>query len=103
MTDGQARPARRGYRPKSQAPKASNPGERDKMCNLIGCAVQQALTRRGFIAGSAIGASLIAPLMCSAVAGDGSLDTQIQLAQSSADATSSRTRLLLLGTAGGPT
>jgi ribonuclease BN (tRNA processing enzyme) len=73
------------------------------MCNLIGCAVQQALTRRGFIAGSAIGASLIAPLMCSAVAGDGSLDTQIQLAQSSADATSSRTRLLLLGTAGGPT
>jgi ribonuclease BN (tRNA processing enzyme) len=73
------------------------------MCNLIGHAIQQALTRRGFIAGSAVGASLIAPMMCSAVAGDGSLDTRIQLAQSSGDASSSRTRLLLLGTAGGPT
>jgi hypothetical protein len=31
------------------------------MCNLIGRAVQQALTRRGFIAGSAFGASLIEP------------------------------------------
>src|SRR5258707_15708101 len=72
------------------------------MCNLIGHAIQQALTRRGFIAGSAVGASLIAPMMCSAVAGDGSLDTQIQLAQSSGDVSSSRTRLLLLGTAGGP-
>lgn len=73
------------------------------MCNLIGHAIQQALTRRGFIAGSAVGASLISPMMCSAVAGDGSLDTRIQLAQSSGDTASSRTRLLLLGTAGGPT
>ena len=73
------------------------------MCNLIGHAVRQALTRRGFIAGSAVGASLIAPMMCSAVAGDGRLDTRIQLAQSSGDVLSSRTRLLLLGTAGGPT
>jgi hypothetical protein len=72
------------------------------MCNLIGCAVQQALTRRGFIAGSALGASLIAPMMCSAVAGDGRLDKRIQLAQSSGDDSSSRTRLILLGTAGGP-
>src|SRR5437899_7750998 len=73
------------------------------MCNLIGLAVRQALTRRGFIAGSAVGASLIAPMMCSAVAGDGRLDTRIQLAQSSGDAANSWTRLLLLGTAGGPT
>lgn len=73
------------------------------MCNLVGLAIRQALTRRGFIAGSAAGASLIAPMMCSAVAGDGRLDTRIQLAQSSGDAASSRTRLLLLGTAGGPT
>jgi ribonuclease BN (tRNA processing enzyme) len=73
------------------------------MCNLIGHAIQQALTRRGFIAGSAVGASLIAPMICSAVADDGSLDTRIQLAQSSADASNSRTRLILLGTAGGPT
>jgi ribonuclease BN (tRNA processing enzyme) len=73
------------------------------MCNLIGHAVQQALTRRGFIAGSAVGASLIAPMLCSAVAGDGRLDTRIELAQSSGDTASSRTRLLLLGTAGGPT
>ena len=36
------------------------------MCNLIGHAVQQALTRRGFIAASAVGASLIAPMTCSA-------------------------------------
>ena len=72
------------------------------MCNLIGLAVRQALTRRGFIAGSVAGASLMAP-MCSAVAGDGRLDTRIQLAQSSGDAANSRTRLLLLGTAGGPT
>lgn len=73
------------------------------MCNLVGLAIRQALTRRGFIAGSAAGASLIAPMMCSAIAGDDRLDTRIQLAQSSGDAASSRTRLLLLGTAGGPT
>ena len=73
------------------------------MCNLIGHAIEQALTRRGFIAGSAVGASLIAPMMCSAVAGDGSLDTRIQVAQSSGEAGNSRTRLILLGTAGGPT
>ncbi len=73
------------------------------MCSLIGHAFRQALTRRGFIAGSAVGASLISPMMCSAVEGDGSLNTRIQLAQSSGDAGSSRTRLLLLGTAGGPT
>jgi ribonuclease BN (tRNA processing enzyme) len=73
------------------------------MCNVIGLAVPQALTRRSFIAGSAAAASLIAPIMRSAVAGDGSLDTRIQLAQSSGDASSSRTRLILLGTSGGPT
>src|SRR4029078_12946084 len=73
------------------------------MCNLIGLAVRQALTRRGFIAGSAVGASLIAPMMCSAIAGDDRLDTRIQLAQSSGDAANTWTRLLLLGTAGGPT
>ena len=71
------------------------------MSNLIGHAVRQALTRRGFIAGSAV--SLIAPMMCSAVAGDGSIDTRIQVAQLSGDAGNSRTRLILLGTAGGPT
>jgi hypothetical protein len=73
------------------------------MCNLIELAVRQALTRRGFIAGSAVGASLIAPMMCSAIAGDGRLDTRIQVAQSSGEASNSRTRLILLGTAGGPT
>ena len=72
------------------------------MSNLIGLAVRQALTRRGFIAGSAAGAGLLAPMMCSAVAGDGSLDTRIQVAQSSGEASNSRTRLILLGTAGGP-
>ena len=71
------------------------------MCNLINRAIQQALTRRGFIAGSAAGASLIGPMLCSAAAGDGSRNTRIQLAQSSGDS-SSRTRLILLGTAGGP-
>jgi ribonuclease BN (tRNA processing enzyme) len=73
------------------------------MCNLIGLAVRHALTRRSFIAGSAVGASLVGPMMCAAVAGDDRLDTRIQLAQSSGDASGSRTRLLLLGTAGGPT
>jgi ribonuclease BN (tRNA processing enzyme) len=73
------------------------------MCNLIGHAIQQALTRRGFLTGSAAGAGLLGPMMCTAVAGDGSLDTRIQLAQSSADASNSWTRLILLGTAGGPT
>jgi ribonuclease BN (tRNA processing enzyme) len=42
-------------------------------------------------------------MMCTAVAGDGRLDTRIQLAQSSADASNSWTKLILLGTAGGPT
>jgi ribonuclease BN (tRNA processing enzyme) len=73
------------------------------MCNLINRAIQQALTRRGFIAGSAAGASLIAPMICSAVADARSTDTRIQLAQSSGEASNSRTRLILLGTAGGPT
>jgi ribonuclease BN (tRNA processing enzyme) len=73
------------------------------MCNLIGHAIQQALTRRGFLAGSAAGAGLFGPMMCTAVAGDGRLDTRIQLAQSSADASNSWTKLILLGTAGGPT
>jgi len=73
------------------------------MSNLIGHAVRQALTRRGFIAGSAVGASLIAPMMCSAVAGDGSIDTRLQVAQLSGDAGNSWTKLILLGTAGGPT
>ncbi|WOH60152.1 MBL fold metallo-hydrolase [Bradyrhizobium sp. BWC-3-1] len=73
------------------------------MCNLIGHAIQQALTRRGFLAGSAAGAGLLGPMMCTAVAGDGRLDTRIQLAQSSADASNSWAKLILLGTAGGPT
>src|SRR3954471_12709342 len=73
------------------------------MCKVIGYAVPQALTRRSFIAGSAAAASLMAPMMHSAVAGDGSLDSRIQLAQSSGDATNSTTRLILLGTSGGPT
>jgi ribonuclease BN (tRNA processing enzyme) len=73
------------------------------MCNLINRAIQQAITRRGFIAGSAAGAGLLAPMMCSAVAGDGNLDTRIQLAQTSGEPSNSRTRLILLGTAGGPT
>src|SRR6478736_5413119 len=73
------------------------------MCYLIGHAIEQALTRRGFIAGSAVGASLIAPMMCSAVAGDGSIDTRIQVAQLSGDAGNSWTKLILLGTSGGPT
>src|SRR3954452_10684936 len=72
------------------------------MCNLIGHAVRQALTRRGFIAGSAVGASLIAPMMCSAVTGTGGLAQPVQLAQSPGDSANSRTRLLLLGTSGGP-
>jgi hypothetical protein len=72
-----------------------------QMCNLIGHAIQLALTRRGFIAGSAV--SLFAPVMSSAVAGDGSIDTRIQVAQLSGDASKSRTRLILLGTSGGPT
>jgi ribonuclease BN (tRNA processing enzyme) len=71
------------------------------MSNLIGHAVRQALTRRGFIAGSAV--SLIAPMIGSAVAGDGSIDTRIQVAQLSGDAGNSWTKLILLGTAGGPT
>src|SRR6478736_5944656 len=71
------------------------------MSNLIGHAVRQALTRRGFIAGSAV--SLIAPTMCSAVAGDGSIDARIQVAELSGDAGNSWTKLILLGTAGGPT
>ena len=45
----------------------------------------------------------MAPMMCSAVAGDDSIDTRIQLAQLSGDAGNSWTRLILLGTAGGPT
>jgi hypothetical protein len=73
------------------------------MCYLIGHAIEQALTRRGLIAGSIAGASLMAPMMCSAIAGDDTLDTRIQVAQSSGDAGNSRTRLILLGTAGGPT
>ena len=73
------------------------------MCYLIGHAIEQALTRRGFIAGSAVGVSQIGPMMCSAVAGDGSIDTRIQVAQSSGEASNSRTKLILLGTAGGPT
>ena len=73
------------------------------MCNLINRAIRQALTRRGFIAGSAAGVGLIAPMMCSAVADGGGLDTRIQLTQSAGDASNSRTRLILLGTAGGPT
>ncbi|EHQ99529.1 MBL fold metallo-hydrolase [Bradyrhizobium sp. WSM471] len=71
------------------------------MSNPIGHAVRQALTRRGFIAGSAI--SLFAPMISSAVAGDGSVDTRIQLAQISGDVSNSRSRLILLGTSGGPT
>src|SRR3954466_14477913 len=73
------------------------------MCNLIGHAIQQALTRRGFLAGSAAGAGLLGPMMCTAVAGDGRLETRIQFAQSSADASNSWAKLILLGTAGGPT
>src|SRR5690349_1983710 len=73
------------------------------MCYLIGHAIEQALTRRGFIVGSAVGASQIGPMMCSAVAGDGSIDRRIQVAQSSGEASNSRTKLILLGTAGGPT
>lgn len=46
---------------------------------------------------------MLGPMMCTAVAGDGRLDTRIQLAQSSADASNSWAKLILLGTAGGPT
>ena len=73
------------------------------MCNLIGHAVRASAYAPWLHCGKRRGASLIAPMMCSAVAGDGSIDTRIQVAQLSGDAGNSRTRLILLGTAGGPT
>src|SRR3954471_600302 len=72
------------------------------MCNVIRSTIPQALTRRSFIAGSAAAAGLVSPISA-AVASDGSLETRIPLAQSLGDANGSRTKLILLGTAGGPT
>jgi ribonuclease BN (tRNA processing enzyme) len=73
------------------------------MCNLIGRAIEHALTRRGILAGSALGACLMEPLLCSSVGADENPERTMAAAQPTVDVSNSRTRLLLLGTAGGPT
>jgi ribonuclease BN (tRNA processing enzyme) len=71
------------------------------MCSLIGRAVEHAFARRGLLAGSALGACLTEPFLCSPVGADASIERTATARTT--DSSNSRTRLLLLGTAGGPT
>jgi ribonuclease BN (tRNA processing enzyme) len=69
------------------------------MCYLIGKAIQSALTRRNILGGGmALGA-----FMCTPVQAAADIQSELEMAQATVPADQSRSRLLLLGTAGGPT
>ncbi len=69
------------------------------MCYLIGKAIQSALTRRRMIGGGlALGAFFCTPIDASA-----SLPGLLEMAQATEPTDQARSRLVLLGTAGGPT
>lgn len=68
------------------------------MCYLIGKAIQTALTRRNVLgSGMALGA-----FMCTPVQAAADILRELKVAQATVSADQSRSRLLLLGTAGGP-
>ena len=74
------------------------------MCHLIGHAIQHALTRRNLlVGGNALAACGISALTCSPVTAEEATQQKQILAQAATEASQSNTRLLLLGTAGGPT
>ena len=71
------------------------------MCDIIGKAVHQALKRRGLLAAAA-GAAASAAVFGPAASAAETADAKQRVAQSRQEASKYRTRLILLGTAGGP-
>jgi len=71
------------------------------MCNIIGQAVHQALQRRGLLTAAA-GAAASAAIFGPAASVAETADAKQRVAQSRQEASGHRTRLILLGTAGGP-
>ena len=68
------------------------------MCYLIGKALQSALTRRNMLGGG----MALASFMCTPVQAAADIQREVELAQATVPADQPGSRLLLLGTAGGP-
>src|SRR5262245_22463413 len=69
------------------------------MCYLVGKALQSALTRRNILAGG----MALGSFMCTPVQAAAHIQREVEIAQATVPADQSRSWLLLLGTAGGPT
>jgi len=69
------------------------------MCYLVGKALQSALTRRNILAGG----MALGSFMCTPVQAAADIQREVEIAQATVPADQSRSWLLLLGTAGGPT
>src|ERR1700744_5766732 len=68
------------------------------MCYLIGKAIQSAFTRRSMLGGGMV----LASFMCTPVRAAADIQRELEMAQATLSADQTGTRLLLLGTAGGP-
>jgi ribonuclease BN (tRNA processing enzyme) len=73
------------------------------MCDIIGQAIDRAVTRRGLLAGAAaVGAGALASVFGTPASATEIAQQQLRVAQARSAASSFDTRLMLLGTAGGP-
>jgi ribonuclease BN (tRNA processing enzyme) len=74
------------------------------MCDIIGQAIDRAVTRRRLLAGAAaVGAGALASVFGTPASATEIAQQQVRVAQARSAASSFDTRLMLLGTAGGPT
>lgn len=74
------------------------------MCDIIGQAIDRAVTRRRLLAGAAaVGAGALASMFGTPASAAEIAQQQERVAQARSTASSFDTRLMLLGTAGGPT
>src|SRR6185436_20145495 len=74
------------------------------MCDIIGQAIDRAVTRRRLLAGAAaVGAGALASMFGTPASAAELAQQQERVAQARSTASSFDTRLMLLGTAGGPT
>jgi hypothetical protein len=74
------------------------------MCDIIGQAIDCAVTRRRLLAGAAaVGAGALTSVFGTPASATEIAQQQVRVAQARSAASSFNTRLMLLGTAGGPT
>jgi hypothetical protein len=73
------------------------------MCDAIGRAIDGAITRRPIAGGAGLGAGALASIFGAPMSAAEIAQQQERVAQAKSAASSFSTRLMLLGTAGGPT